>query len=281
MEGRVMPGVSADCKLVPAPRHARDIAEPQARRAPGIRAPAGTARTAPPAWQGAGAAQVDGKYYQVAQAQSLAERLAIRARDRIYEDFLRLCRPDGQDSILDVGASDVMNDAANVLERRYSRPERLTAVGLGEGSAFRATFPAVRYVQVVANERLPFDDAAFDIVTSNAVLEHVGSRQNQAHFVAELMRVGRRGFITVPHRFFPVEHHTAIPFLHWSDRIFPAACRMLGKQEWARAENLILMSRSRLRGACPAGADVRIGHTGLLLGAFSANLYLYWERAAA
>ena len=223
-------------------------------------------------------AQVDGKYYEVATPRSLSERLVIWARDRIYADFMRLCVPAAQDRVLDVGVSDVVGDAANVLERRYPYRQRITAVGLGSGEDFTAAYPDVAYRQIEANRPLPFADDEIDIVTSNAVLEHVGSLENQRRFVADLMRVGRRGFLTVPHRFFPVEHHTGIPLLHWMDRSFAVACRVFGKQDWSRPESLILMSRSRLRAACPPGAAVRIGTTGLLLGPFSANLYLHWDR---
>ncbi len=222
-------------------------------------------------------ATVDGKYYQVATPASLAERIVIQARDRIHDDFMRICQPTSTDSILDAGVSDVTGAAANVLERRYPYPDRITGAGLGGGEDFRAAFPRVAYRQIAANQPLPFADGSFAIATSNAVLEHVGSLEHQRRFVAELMRVGQRVFLTVPHRFFPVEHHTAIPLLHWTDWSFALACRLFGKQEWSRPENLILMSRRRLQAACPPGAQVRIGATGILLGPCSANLYLYWD----
>ena len=218
---------------------------------------------------------VDGKYYEVVAPRSLSERLMIRARDRIYDDFVRLCRPGRDDTVLDVGVSDVIGDGANVLERRYPWPERVTAAGLGAAEAFQAAYPGVTYRRIEANQPLPFADGAFSVATSNAVLEHVGSAEGQRRFVSELMRVGRRVFLTVPHRYFPVEHHTAIPFLHWSDAGFALACRRLGKQDWAEAENLILMTRRRLRAACPPGVRVRIGATGLMLGPCSSNLYLF------
>lgn len=218
---------------------------------------------------------VDSKYYEVATPRSFAERLMVRARDRIYDDFIRLCHPTSEETILDVGVSDVIGDGANVLERRYPYQQRLTAVGLGPAEEFRGTFPEVSYRQVVANEPLPFPDKSFDIVTSNAVLEHVGSPENQRRFVGELMRIGKRVFITVPHRLFPVEHHTGIPFLHWTDPGFALMCKLLGKEDWARPENLILMSRKRLRASCP-DARATIGATGIPLGPWSSNLYLYW-----
>jgi len=224
------------------------------------------------------AGTVDGKYYQVVAAHSLTERLVIRARDRIYADFLACTRPGPEDEILDVGVSDVAGEAPNVLERLYPRRERITAVGLGTAEAFQAEFPEVRYRQIAPGAPLPFADSHFAIATANAVLEHVGGIAAQAAFMAELHRVARRVFVSVPHRYFPVEHHTALPLAHYLDATFGPACRLIGKGEWARTENLILMSRRRLRAACPPGTRPRIGFTGLRLGVFSSNIFAYWEK---
>jgi SAM-dependent methyltransferase len=152
----------------------------------------------------------------------------------------------------------------------------VTAVGLGTAYEFRASFPQVAYHQIRPGEPLPFDDDAFDIAASNAVLEHVGSDAAQRVFVAELVRVAARVFISVPHRFFPVEHHTAIPFAHWTDRTFRLACRALGKNEWSDPQNLILMTRERLRQLHPAGV---IGMTGIRLGSCSSNIFILIDRS--
>ena len=222
---------------------------------------------------------LDGKYYRAVPPRSLGERLTVAARDRIYDDFIRYCAPRPDETILDIGVSDVVNDAANMLERKYPHSVRITALGLGEGTDFRAAFPSVAYRRIEPNRPLPFADKSFAIATSNAVLEHVGSASAQTFFVAELMRVAGRVFITVPNRYFPVEHHTAIPLLHWWDASFAAACRLLGKSEWAEQRNLILMSPARLRALAPAGAV--IAPTGLRLGPMSSNLLLFAAGAAA
>lgn len=223
---------------------------------------------------------VDQKYYQAAQPRSVAERLVIRARSEIYGDFMRICRPSPADSILDVGVSDVVGESPNLLERMYPHRDRITALGLGSAETFQAEFPEVCYRQVMPNSPLPFPDQSFSIATSNAVLEHVGSVDNQRRFVAELMRVARQVFVTVPHRFFPVEHHTAIALLHYFDSTFAAACRLAGKGEWAEERSLILMSRDRLRRLWPQEDAVTIGFTGIRLGPFSSNLYAHWRREA-
>ncbi len=57
--------------------------------------------------------------------------------------------------------------------------------------------------------------ASFDVVFSNAVIEHVGDRERQEALVREALRVGRRVFVTTPNRWFPIEVHTRLPFVHW------------------------------------------------------------------
>ncbi len=224
-------------------------------------------------------ATVDGRFYQVAKPRSAGERLTIAARQRIYADFVKHSHPTVDDRILDVGVSDIINDAANVLERKYPYPDRITAVGLGEGGGFYDAFPQVAYHRIDANRPLPFADKAFDIAVSNAVLEHVGSEPNQVQFVREMVRVANRVFITVPNRLFPVEHHTAIPVLHFWTRTFEMACRALDKAEWADPQNLILMLRDRLIALAPEGVEPVFGYTGIRLGWFSSNLFLYIDAA--
>ena len=182
-------------------------------------------------------------------------------------------------SILDIGVSDVVTDAANVLERCYPYPKDIVAAGLGGGEAFRMAYPGVRYVRITANERLPFADGSFRFAVSNAVLEHVGSVPDQERFLRELLRVAEEVFVTVPNRFFPIEHQTAIPLAHFSSPSFRLAC-LLRKEEWAQPENLILMSRRSLEALVPAEAAARatFGYTALRLGPFSSNLFLHIAR---
>jgi SAM-dependent methyltransferase len=220
-------------------------------------------------------ASLDQKYYEAVAPNGVAEALLIAARENIFRDFMTRMKPFPHDRILDVGVSDIINDGANVLERKYAHQANITACGLGAGTEFQRAFPQATYVPIEPNRPLPFADNAFDIATSNAVLEHLGSFQSQQTFVRELCRVASRVFITVPNRFFPVEHHTAIPIAHYENRLFRIACWLTGKSDWSREDNLILMTRKRLRRvAAPTDKSTAVGYTGLLLGPFSSNLYL-------
>jgi hypothetical protein len=218
---------------------------------------------------------VDEKYYQQTPDESWAERLLMAARDRIYQDFIDRMQPGPSDLIVDIGVSDVIGNGANVLERRYPEQQNITACGLGAGHEFQAAFPRTNYVRIVPNVPLPFADRSFAIATANAVLEHVGSLQNQAFFVSELCRVADRVFISVPNKFFPIEHHTALPFVHFEKRTFRMVCAAAGKSEWSSEENLILITRKLLwRLAAPIGRSAAVGYTGMRLGPFSSNLFL-------
>jgi hypothetical protein len=219
------------------------------------------------------AKRVDEHYYEVVGAKSLAERLLIRARARIYQDFVACCRPGPNTTILDIGVSDVVNDGANLLERQYTYPKNITAAGLGEGSGFAETYGIGRYVQIEANGRLPFPDKSFDIATSNAVVEHVGGREQQKALVSELRRVARQVFLSAPNRYFPVEHHTAVPLMHYWRPSFALACKATGKSYWLDPANLTLISKGDLQRLAPEG---QVGYTGIMMGPFSSNLFLHF-----
>ena len=62
---------------------------------------------------------------------------------------------------------------------------------------------------------LPFADASFDVVFSNSVIEHLGTRERQRQFAVEVARVGRRYFVQTPNRWFPVETHLLSPLVHY------------------------------------------------------------------
>jgi len=63
--------------------------------------------------------------------------------------------------------------------------------------------------------KLPWPNNYFDAVYSNAVIEHLGSFEKQQQMAAEIMRVGKRWFVTTPNRWYPFEFHMRLPFVSW------------------------------------------------------------------
>jgi SAM-dependent methyltransferase len=148
----------------------------------------------------------------------VASRVSLRSRERKLRLFLDLMAPGPETTVVDVGVTDAPFGAGssdNFFEALYPWPERITAVGHTELHRFEAAFPAVAAVRADGRS-LPFADGAFDLGFSNAVVEHVaGGRDGQRAFVHELCRVAGRVFVTTPNRWFPLEVHTLLPFVHW------------------------------------------------------------------
>jgi len=148
----------------------------------------------------------------------VASRVSLRSRERKLHQFLDLYRPGPETTVIDVGVTDApFGDGStdNFFEALYPWPARITAVGPTGLDRFAAAFPAVHAVQADGRE-LPFADGEFDLGFSNAVVEHVaGGREGQRRFVHELCRVARRVYVTTPNRWFPIEVHTLLPFVHW------------------------------------------------------------------
>lgn len=191
----------------------------------------------------------------------LTEPLTVRSRRRKFEMFMALCAPTSACTVLDIGVSGFTGRATDFLELWYPWPAQITAVGHGEERefvGFRAAHPQVKLV-LADGRNLPFETNAFDIVFSNAVLEHVGSRADQGRFVRECLRVGRQVFLTTPDSAFPVDPHTLLPVVHWLPRTWRHwIYRRVGCGYWASESNLNLLNRRRLEALVPAGTEYRI-----------------------
>jgi ubiquinone/menaquinone biosynthesis C-methylase UbiE len=212
----------------------------------------------------------------VARPESLPDRIAGRMRRQMFDRFLAELAPTPEDTILDVGAtSDRTLEHSNYAVAWYPHKHRVTTVGIDDASFLETKHPGVTFRQA-DGLNLPFADDSFDFGHSSAVLEHVGSRANQARFIAELARVSRKGFfLTTPNRWFPVEFHSVLPLVHWLPRpLFWTALRGAGRGALADESVLNLLGARDLEAAArEAGvADFRIAS--VALGGWPSNLLL-------
>jgi hypothetical protein len=154
----------------------------------------------------------------------VASRVSMRSRRRKLDLLLELLQPGPETTVIDVGVTDApfgRGSSDNFFEALYPWPDRITAVGHTELDRFTAAFPKVRAVRADGRD-LPFSDGEFDLGFSNAVVEHIdGGRSGQQRFVHELCLVSTSVFVTTPNRWFPLEVHTLLPFVHW----LPAGAR--------------------------------------------------------
>lgn len=221
--------------------------------------------------------------YNVASADSVPVRIAGHQRRKMFDRFIYEMVPTNNDAILDVGVtSERSYPSSNYFEKWYSQSDRITAVGLDDAQFLEEEFPGLTFLKADARD-LPFADREFDYVHSSAVIEHVGNATAQAKVIGECARVAGKGFfLTTPNRWFPVEFHTVVPFLHWlPPRAFRAIMRAIGREFFASEENLNLMSASDLRAAVHKSDleeefDVKI--ESVSLGGWPSNLLLVGKR---
>ena len=179
----------------------------------------------------------------------LASARGIESREAKWILYRQAFPPREGERVLDVGVSRLDDlPGENYFLRQYPHPSQVTAVGVHDLTGLAESYPEIEFVQADGRE-LPFQDGAFDVVHSNAVIEHVGPRAEQARFVSELVRVAKNGFVTTPNRWFPVEPHTHVPLFHWLPR---RLALLLLRREWI----VWLLSRRTFRRLFPAGVDV-------------------------
>ena len=76
--------------------------------------------------------------------------------------------------------------------------------------------PPVQFTYVQGDGRqLPYDEAEYDIVFSNSVIEHLSTYENQKQFAREIRRTGKSYWVQTPNRWFFVEPHLITPFIHY------------------------------------------------------------------
>lgn len=221
-------------------------------------------------------AAVDGTYYRHTGSMGFARRISTIARRRVHDLFMQKMRPAPQQRILDIGTSDDTGIEANMLEQLYPHRENLTCASLTDGQAILAAYPGVRHVRIVAGEPLPFSDHAFDIVYSNAVLEHVGSQSQQGKFITEMCRVAPRRFLVIPNRGFPIEPHTCLPLVHYLPKTwFRRLLRNTPYDFWSHEANLNYISAPALRAMWPDPRQPTVVYAGIGLGPWKSNLVVH------
>jgi len=200
--------------------------------------------------------------------EDLKNRLALRVRQRIFSLFMRECSPGPEDRVADFGATGHADHPVHMFfETMYPHRRNLTVIAReAEGAQwFPSRFPGVLFLEADLRS-IPLPDGYFQAGLCNAVLEHAGTRDQQAALVREVCRVCRRVMFTTPNRWFPLEVHTLLPFLHWlPDARYRATLRRLGRPYFAEVGNLNLLDAAALRALLPADRSNRILKTGFPL----------------
>ncbi len=198
---------------------------------------------------------------------SLFERFSAISREQKLALFHDLMHPAPTLRILDVGAEVEPGDRQEQqFLDRYPWKESLSALNISPEHVrtIRERYPAID-ARVGDARQIPWPDESFDVVWSNAVIEHVGSFEDQQQMAREIMRVGRRWFVTTPNRWYPYEFHLRLPLVTWLPWHGYIQCGRLVRYNhvehryvWAAGpERLRLLSASELARCFPGSRIIK------------------------
>lgn len=148
---------------------------------------------------------------------SLFSKLSQKSREKKIELFWQEIKPTENTQILEIG-SEVCPEQTSQKQflDNYPWKENVTALNFNplHIEKINEIYPQVKAMCGDACN-LPFEDNSFDVVFSNAVIEHVGNYEKQKQMAKEIMRVSKSWFVTTPNRWYPFEFHLRLPFVTW------------------------------------------------------------------
>lgn len=170
----------------------------------------------------------------------LLANLSIVVRTSQFRLFKSLLKPKPSSQILDVGVtSDESLKDSNMFEKLYPHKHQITAATIEDPISFRKLYPSVKVKKITPHSKLPFKDHSFDIAVSWATIEHVGGYKDQEFFLNELLRTGKKIYLTTPYRGCIYEPHSGLFLLHWLPlKVFRKICSSLGKEIWSKEKYL-------------------------------------------
>ena len=182
----------------------------------------------------------------------LIKKIILDAREKFFNHFKNSTEYNDNHSLLDIGTTPSLDNEQNIILEKTKNNKNITCLSDQDCSILEKKYPNIKNFIVGDGTNTNFKDMSFDIVHSNATLEHVGSYNNQIAFVKEAWRVSKKHvFIQTPNRFYPIDFHTNLPLIHWlPKKIHRKILKFIGLNFYSTEENLNLLSESNLINIC-------------------------------
>ncbi len=188
--------------------------------------------------------------------------------------------------ILDFGVSNSENFDSNPFVKYFLKNsyKYLYGCGLDNESGIKKKYKYLKYKKIKPNKKLPYKDNFFTVSTSHAVFEHVGNFNKKKFYLSELLRVSKNVFISIPNRYFPIEHHSNIPFLGYlPSKLIYKIMNFFNYQIFKNEKTLTFNSIddfdliiSKLVKSYKF--NYSINYTGIKLGIFSSHFYIFIKK---
>ena len=176
----------------------------------------------------------------------------LDAREKFFNHFKNSTEYNDDLSLLDIGTTPSLDNEQNIILEKTKNNKNITCLSDQDCNNLQKKYPNIKNFIIGNGINTDFKDMSFDIVHSNATIEHVGSYDNQISFIKEAWRISKNYvFIQTPNRFYPIDFHTNLPLIHWlPKKIHRKILKFIGLNFYSSEENLNLLSESNLIDIC-------------------------------
>ena len=180
------------------------------------------------------------------------EKIGTKARNEFFNILKKNTKYSKKKSIIDIGSTPSLDIAQNIILSKIKDNKNVTCLSNLNCKILLKKYPNIKKVLLGDGRDNNLPNNTFDIVHSNATIEHVGSYKNQLLFIKECIRISKKYiFIQTPNRFYPIDFHTLIPFIHWLPKnIHRKILNIICLNFYSLEKNLNLLSESDLINLC-------------------------------
>jgi hypothetical protein len=168
------------------------------------------------------------------------EKIANDARNEFFNILKKNTKYSKKKSIIDIGTTPSLDDVQNIILSKIKDNKNITCLSNLNCKILLKKYPNIKKI-LIGDGR-----------NKNATIEHVGSYKNQLLFIKECIRISKKYvFIQTPNRFYPIDFHTILPFIHWLPKnIHRKILNIIGLNFYGLEKNLNLLSESDLINLC-------------------------------
>lgn len=180
------------------------------------------------------------------------QRITINARNEFFRMFLVNTGYSKDKTIIDIGTTPSLSKETNIFLENIKDNPNVSCLSNQDCRILKKKYKNIKNILVGDGKNTMLNDNSFAIAHSNATIEHVGSFENQVSFVREMLRISKESvFIQTPNRFYPIDFHTILPFIHWfPKKIHRKILKFLKMDFYSKEENLNLLTTKELKKIC-------------------------------
>ena len=180
------------------------------------------------------------------------QKITLNARNDFFRIFISNNNYSKYKSVIDIGSTPSIDKEQNTFLENTKDNKFITCLSNQDCKILQKKYKNIKNVIIGDARNTILENDSFEIVHSNATIEHVGSFENQIKFVKELLRISKESvFIQTPNRLYPIDFHTILPFIHWlPKKIHRKILKFLKKDFYSKEENLNLLTIKELKKIC-------------------------------